>query len=75
MIGLFIASNPSAATFAELDKLTNAWTAKAARGECSWICSSCCTTFPAGMPDECAHGDQGCTAIIKCDKAKGAINA
>ena len=24
--------------------------------------------FPAGMPDACEHGDQGCTDIIKRDK-------
>lgn len=52
-----------------MDKLTNDWTMRAARGECSWICAGCCCTFPDGMPDACAHGDQGCTDIITRDKA------
>ena len=51
-----------------LDNLTNEWTLRAARGECGWICSDCCMSFPDGMPDECAHGVQSCTDIIKLDK-------
>ncbi len=46
---------------------------RAARGECSWVCASCCSTFPAGMPDACEHGDQGCTDIIKRDKANALL--
>lgn len=45
-----------------------AWTHAAARGECSWTCADCCSTFPRGMPDECDHGHAGCTAIIQRDK-------
>lgn len=52
-----------------MDKLTNDWTMRAARGECSWICADCCCTFPDGMPDACEHGHQGCTDIITRDKA------
>lgn len=52
----------------EMDRITVEWTMRAARGECSWICSDCCTTFPSGMPNECAHGHQSCTDIIARDK-------
>lgn len=55
-------------TLAHMDKITQEWTMSAARGECSWVCSDCCMTFPDGMPDECAHGLQKCTDIIKRDK-------
>lgn len=51
-----------------MDEVTREWEAKAARGECSWVCSDCCVTFTAGMPDECPHGDKRCTDIIKRDK-------
>ncbi|MEM5429385.1 hypothetical protein [Cupriavidus oxalaticus] len=54
---------------ASMDKLTQEWTMRAARGECSWICADCCMSFPEGMPAECAHGHQSCTDIIKRDKA------
>ena len=51
-----------------MDKLMNEWTMRAARGECAWICSSCCMVFPDGMPDACAHDNQQCTNIIASDK-------
>lgn len=44
------------------------WTQSAARGECGWICSSCCCEDKSGMPDECFHGQEWCTKIIKRDK-------
>lgn len=44
------------------------WTDRAARGECGWICSDCCCSDPKGMPDECFHGHEACTAIIRRDK-------
>lgn len=51
-----------------LDKATNEWTARAAKGECGWVCADCCVTFPEGMPDECTHGLEWCTRIIRRDK-------
>lgn len=51
-----------------MGKLTNEWTMRAARGECAWICSDCCMSFPDGMPDACAHDNQQCTNIIARDK-------
>jgi hypothetical protein len=42
--------------------------AKAARGECEWVCPDCCSKFSKGMPDECAHGQKGCTDLIRRDK-------
>ena len=65
---LFIVKNPSSETLAEMDSVMELWTMQAARGECGWICADCCVTFSAGMPDECAHGHQGCTSIIQRDK-------
>ena len=56
-------------TIEAMDKAMNDWTDKAARGECAWVCSDCCCSFPDGMPDECSHGDQRCTDIIRRDKA------
>lgn len=47
---------------------TRNWTQQAARGECGWICSDCCSSFPNGMPDACDHGHQRCTEIIQRDK-------
>lgn len=44
------------------------YTARAARGECSWICSDCCMSESNGMPDKCIIGCERCTAIIKRDK-------
>lgn len=71
MPGIFIApaDESLAATIATMDKITQEWTMQAARGECSWVCADCCMTFPSGMPDACEHGIQGCTDIIKRDKA------
>lgn len=67
--GIFIANGmPSPEVFAELDKATHEWEMRAARGECEWICSSCCSVFPEGMPDECPHNAKGCTEIIQRDK-------
>lgn len=73
--GVFIASADEnlAATIDTMNKLTQEWTMRAARGECSWVCSDCCMTFPAGMPDACAHGQQVCTDIITRDKAEAAV--
>lgn len=70
MNGFFVApiEGDLAETINEIDRLTNEWTAKAARGECAWICSDCCCTFSEGMPNECAHGHQSCTDIIQRDK-------
>ena len=56
------------AFFEQMSEKTRAWTARAARGECGWICADCCCTFPDGMPDQCEHWHQGCTDIIKRDK-------
>ena len=53
----------------ELNKATIDWTIKSARGECAWICADCGCRFQEGMPDECIHGHQRCTDIIKRDKA------
>lgn len=53
---------------AHMDKVTNEWTKRAARGECDWICSDCCQHFPNGMPDECCYGHKSCTDIILRDK-------
>lgn len=54
----------------QMDRATQEWTMRAARGECPWVCADCCSTFPKGMPDECGHGIQACTEIIKRDKAQ-----
>ncbi len=51
-----------------MNTITREWNNKAARGECDWVCADCGCSFPGGMPDECAHGYQGCTEIIKRDK-------
>lgn len=76
MSGIFVASTSSGAdldaTISAMDKITQEWTLRAARGECGWICSDCCATFSDGMPDDCAHGHQGCTDIIRRDKAEAA---
>jgi len=63
-----IAVNPTDEQISQLDTAMQQWTLKAARGECSWICADCSMTFPDGMPDQCEHGHQGCTDIIKRDK-------
>lgn len=51
-----------------LNKTTRDWEMRAARGECGWICADCCSSAPDGMPDECLHGLQWCTDIIRRDK-------
>lgn len=71
MTGIFITDMNSpdfSKTLEAMDKVTNEWTARAARGECGWICSDCCVSFPDGMPDTCTHGIQRCTEIIVRDK-------
>ena len=74
MIGIFVAPTNGDLndTLNEMDRITNDWTVRAARGETGWICSDCCCTFPEGMPDECAYGHQRCTDIIQRDKARAA---
>ncbi len=52
-----------------LNKETKEWTMRAARMECDWICSDCGGHDSRGMPDECFHGNDRCTAIIRRDKA------
>lgn len=70
--GIFVAVTKSddelAAAISAMDKATQEWTMRAARGECAWVCADCCCTFNEGMPDACAHGHQSCTDIIKRDK-------
>lgn len=61
------------AFFEQMNEKTRAWTARAARGECGWICADCCSTFPEGMPDQCVHGQQRCTDIIKRDKLQSKL--
>lgn len=56
------------ATISFMDKITNEWMMRAARGECEWICSDCCCSDPSGMPDQCFHGAAWCTEIIQRDK-------
>lgn len=71
-LGIFIGVAPGgrmAEAIASMDKLTQDWTMRAARGKCSWVCADCCMSFPEGMPDECGCGHQSCTDIIKRDKA------
>lgn len=63
---ILISSNSSAVDLA--DNLMHDWANRAARGECGWICPDCCCTFPEGMPNECEHGYQTCTDIIRRDK-------
>lgn len=58
-----------------MNKATVEWEMRAARGECSWVCGDCCVTFPAGMPDACAHGIKRCTDIIKRDKIAAGVKA
>jgi len=75
MVGVFIApvDDNLSKMISAMDKHTREWEMRAARGECAWVCASCCSTFPAGMPDACEHGDQGCTDIIKRDKANALL--
>lgn len=66
---IFVSNNQD---IEEINKATREWTMQAARGECDWICSDCCVSFPGGMPDECPHGDVRCTKIIQRDKQQAA---
>lgn len=69
MPGIMIADTSNLdATLSYMDKITNDWTMKAARGECGWICSDCCGSDHTGMPNECFHGLEWCTKIIQRDK-------
>jgi len=71
MVGIFIAPADEALgkTIEAMNNATREWTAKAARGECAWICSDCGCSFQEGMLDKCAYSDQRCTDIIMRDKA------
>lgn len=51
-----------------MNKSTREWTARAARGECAWVCSDCCQSDPKGMPDACLVDQDRCTEIIQRDK-------
>lgn len=54
------------------DANTNAAFEKASRGECQWCCPDCCIVFPEGIPDECPHGHQACTAWMDRKNAASA---
>jgi len=72
MVGIFITTATGKALdehVSAMDKATQQWTLRAARGECAWVCAGCCFTFPDGMPDACEYGHQSCTDIIARDKA------
>lgn len=60
--GIFICHQDS---IDDLNKTTREWEVRASKGECAWICSDCCVTFPDGMPKKCEHGHEGCTKIIE----------
>ena len=77
MTGIFFASSVGTLneTLNEMNSRTKDWELKAARGECAWVCADCCCSFPEGMPDECMHGHQSCTDLIKRDKAVAANQA
>lgn len=60
--------NPTDEQVGQLETSTRAWELKAARMECSWICSDCSMTFPEGMPDKCEHGHQKCADILQSFK-------
>lgn len=72
MSGIFFANvgddKSLADAISHMDRVTREWEMRAARGECGWICSSCCDSYPKGMPDACGHGHQECTDIIQRDK-------
>lgn len=53
-----------------MNRMMRDWTDKAARGECPWVCADCCYTFNEGMPDQCYHGVEACTGIIRRDKLR-----
>lgn len=61
---------PSPQFMDELNRATQDWTMRAARGECGWICADCCASFSEGMPDACEHGHDSCTSIIQRDKQR-----
>ncbi len=75
--GIFVAVDDTGSEMSgilsEMDKITNEWTMKAARGECSWVCSDCCSVVAEGMPDTCVHDIQRCTDIIQRDKKHATI--
>lgn len=78
MVGIFFTSANGKALdeqISAMDKATQEWTMRAARGECAWVCADCCFTFHEGMPDACEHGHQGRTNIIKRDKAAARAQA
>jgi hypothetical protein len=79
MSGIFIAVTKDGdsldATVEHMNRVTQDWTLRAARGECGWICADCCVSFPAGMPDACEHGHQACTDIIQRDKREAIAKA
>jgi hypothetical protein len=62
---IFVSTDPN---IEDLNRTTTEWTMRAARKECIWVCSDCCSVFPSGMPDSCAHDIRGCTDIIQRDK-------
>ncbi|MBB6319277.1 hypothetical protein [Paraburkholderia tropica] len=67
--GVIVAfGSPDKVLLDRMTAITVAWTLRAARGECGWVCADCCQSFPAGMPDECCCGHQSCTDIIARDK-------
>lgn len=67
--GVIVTASDPGASLENINEATRKWTTQAAKGECGWICADCCVSFPEGMPDACAHGHQGCTDIIRRDKA------
>lgn len=71
MLGVFVAASDSQPEklFSAMDSIFRDMTEKAARGECAWCCSDCCSFFAEGMPDKCPHNCQQCTDIIQRDKA------
>ncbi|GMG89624.1 hypothetical protein Cmtc_18950 [Cupriavidus sp. TKC] len=69
-----VVGEPSTEVMEYMDALFVNYTMRAARGECGWICADCCCSFSDGMPDECAHGHQRCTDIIKRDKSDAAMS-
>lgn len=52
--------------------LSDEWVLRAARGECSWICTRCLYSFEYGMPDACACGEAACTTYIRETKERAA---
>ena len=54
----------------DLDKETQEWTDKAARGEVPWVCADCGASYQGGMPDQCAYGHESCNEILRRDKER-----